>query len=430
MAYFVRTNLLINRLIAFGKQSLFRNAGYLMGISLANAIVGFLFWGLAAHLYLAENVGYTSAIISAAFLVCGLTDFGMSVGLFRYLPETPMPISFLNSIFSFEVLTSVLAGMAYLAGISIWSPSLLALQNNWIFILCFLVYTIFSTLGSLVSRAFIARRKSLYALLFSLISNGSRLIFVILLVSFGSIGLFGSLTVSIILASLISLLYLLPKIEPGYRLHFAINWSVLVTILPYSLGNYIVGLLSMVSQRLLPLLIIEKLGPASSGHFYIAWMISEFIASPNTALSDATFAEGSNTPEMLDTHLLQSAKIGLGVTIPAAIIVFLGSPYILRLFGASYTQEASGLLRWLAMAAPFTVISGLYFTSLRVRKKIKQLVVLSAIFTAVTLGVSFSLIGRFGITVVGIGWFIAMSVITFFAIIGFRWLRIKGASRA
>lgn len=421
MVNFIRTRQWINRVIAFGRQSLVTNAAYLLGISAVNAMVGFLFWGITAHLYLPEDVGFTSAVISAAFLVCGLTDFGMSVGLFRYLPETPTPVKFLNTIFSFEVLTSILAGFIYLMGITIWSPSLTALKSNWIFTASFLIYIIFYTLGSLVSRAFIARRKSLYALFFNFISNGSRLILVVILVGFGTAGLLGSLTISFILASSISLLYLLPKIEPGYKLRPDFNWHILSSILPYSLGNFVVGLFSMVSHRLLPLLVIETLGPTSSGHFYIAWMISELLASPNTALSDATFAEGSNTPEKLNAHLLRSTKIGLGLTVPAAILVSIGSPYILRIFGPSYAQEASDLLRWLAFAAPLTVINGLFFTSMRVRKQVKKLVWVSAIPATITLGLSYGLIFRFGITAVGIAWFSAMALTAVVAVFGFGW---------
>ena len=91
--------------------------------------------------------------ISAAFLVCGLTDFGMSVGMIRYLPETRTPIKFLNTIFSFEVLTSVLVGVAYLAGISFWTPALSILQKNWVYFVGFLIYVTFYTLGSIVCRS-------------------------------------------------------------------------------------------------------------------------------------------------------------------------------------------------------------------------------------------------------------------------------------
>ncbi|HEY3312585.1 MAG TPA: lipopolysaccharide biosynthesis protein [Anaerolineales bacterium] len=419
MVNFIRTNPLINQFVAFYKQSLVTNAGYLMGISIVNAFVGFLFWGSAAHLYSPENVGFSSAMISAALLACGLTDFGMSIGLIRFLPETQTPFKFLNTIFTFEVVTSVFAGVLYLAGISVWSPALASVRNNKIHVACFLCFVIFFTLGSLANRAFIARRKSLYALFFNFISNGGRLIFVILLVSFGSTGIFGSLTIAFVLATSVSFFYLLPKIEPGYRLRPTLDWSVLRTILPYSLGNFIVGLLFMISQRFLPLLVIEKLGPASSGHFYIAWMIGEFLASPTTALSDATFAEGSNSPERLNTHLLRSAKIGLGITVPAAVIIFIGSPFILNLFGTTYAEEATSLLKWMAIAAPLSIIAGLFITSLRVRKRTKQLILVGAIPATITLGFSYGQISNLGITAVGIGWFIGMSLTALMAIIGF-----------
>jgi O-antigen/teichoic acid export membrane protein len=423
MINIIQTNLLINRLIAFGKQSLVTNAGYLMGISLVNSIVGFLFWGLATRLYRPEDIGFTSAFISAAFLVCGLTDFGLSMGLVRYLPEARTPIKFLNTIFSFEVLTSVLAGVAYLAGVSIWTPSLSILQGNRIYFVGFLFYITFYTLGSIVNRSFIARRKSLYALFFNCVSNGSRLLLIIFLVGFGIAGLFASLTFSLFLAASMSLFYLLPKIQPGYRLHPDFDRSVLATILPYSLGNFIVGILSMVLQRLLPLLIIEMLGPASNGHFYIAWMIGDLLYSPSSALSDSLFAEGSNSPKSLKPHLVRSVVIGLGLTVPAAIIVGLGSPYILMLFGPTYAQEASGLLRCLAIAAPMCIINSLYFTNLRVKKEIKLLILVSAILVVVTLGITFYLIPRFGITAVGIGWLIGHSLTLLESMIGLGWFK-------
>ena len=419
----IRTNQLIRQLMSFGKQSLVVNAGYLMGIYVVNSIVGFLFWGVAAHLYRSEDVGFTSAVIAAAFLVCGFTDFGMSVGIIRFLPETSTPTKFLNSIFTFDVLTSILAGVAYLAGIALWTPSLIPLQKSWYYIAAFLIYVTFYTLGSIICRAFVARRKSQYALFFIFISNGSRLIFVVLLFSFGFAGLYASLSLSFLLAALICLLYFLPKVEPGYRFQPLLHWPVMATILPYSLENFVVNLLFMVSQRLLPLFIIERLGPASSGHFYIAWMISDFLSSASSSVSDATFAEGSNSPERLKTHLVRSIAIGLGVTVPAAIIVSLGAPYILLIFGASYAQEASGLLRWLAIAAPLNVVNNLYFTKLRVKKQIIQLIWMSATFAIVALGISYSLLTRFGITSVGVGWLIGTSLTFCIATIGLGWYK-------
>lgn len=216
----------------------------------------------------------------------------------------------------------------------------------------------------------------------------------------------------------------MPKVESGYRLYPILDWSVISTIFPYSLGNFLVGLLSMASQRLLPLLIIERLGPLSSAYFYIAWMIGDFLASPGSAVSDSLFAEGSNFPESLKTHLSKSTIIGLGLTIPAAILIGLGSPYFLSIFGTNYAREASSLLRWLAMASILTVINGLYFTKLKVQKQIKQLILVNAILTFVTLGITYYLIPRFGITAVGIGWLIGNSLTSLGAIFYFEWHKV------
>lgn len=420
----IRANRMVNHLIVTGKQSLVTNAGYLMGIGLLNALIGFLFWGIAARLCPPEDVGFTSAVVSAAFLVCGLTDFGMSIGLVRYLPESRTPIKFLNTIFSFDALTSILAGIVYLAGISLWTSSLAALQRNWIYIAEFIIYVSFFTLSTILSRAFIAKRKSIYALYLNTISNGSRLIFLILFVRlWGSTGLFTSLTLSYVLATALCLMIFLPKAEPGYRVQLDIKWSILKNIFPYSVGNYVVGLFSMVYQRLIPILVIELLGAVSSGHFYIAWMIGSVLGTPSTAFSDASFAEGSNLPERLKTQLKQSLAIGLGLTIPAAIIVGLGSHYILLLIGTGYAQEASNLLRLLAISAPLSLITNLYFTSLRVTKKIKELILVNAFLASATLGITYGLIHQLGITAFGIGYLIGNSITCLVAVISLGWYK-------
>ncbi|NLF01253.1 MAG: hypothetical protein GX601_09785, partial [Anaerolineales bacterium] len=56
---------LLGRGQEIARQPLFANAGYLFGINVLNGGVGFVFWGLAARLYTAEDIGLGSAIISA-----------------------------------------------------------------------------------------------------------------------------------------------------------------------------------------------------------------------------------------------------------------------------------------------------------------------------------------------------------------------------
>ncbi|HEY76496.1 MAG TPA: glycosyltransferase [Thermoflexia bacterium] len=399
-------------------QPLFANAGYLMGVSLVGSLVGFLFWGLAARLYRPEEVGAASAVLSAVALVSGIAGLGMGMGLVRFLPEARSPGRLLNTAFTFNVVTALVVAGVYLAGLRFWSPSLMVLTRNGLYTVGFLAYAVAATLGTVVRMAFVARRLAGYTLAHTCVVNGGRLVLVVLLAGMGAAGLVGSVALSVLLAVGLSLVFFLPRVEPGYRPRPDLVWTDLAAIIPYSVGNYVAGLLAQTSQMVLPLMILEMLGPASSGHAYVAWMLGGLLASPGVALAGSAFAEGSNAPWQLRSILVRAAGAGLALTVPAALLVGAAAPWALLLFGPSYAQEGAGLLRWLAAAAPLVVLSQIYFTYLRVRKWVGRLILLSGVLAAATLGVSAALLGRFGIAVSGAGWFVGNGLVAAAAVWG------------
>lgn len=398
------------------RQPLFANAGYLLGVNAVGALVGFVFWGLAARLYSPEDVGTASAVISAVVLVSGIAGFGVGTGVVRFLPEARSPQRFLNTVFTFNTVTAILAGGVFLAGLSLWSPSLVVLQRNALYAAGFLAYTIAATLSAVAQMAFVARRRALYALIQAGIFNGGRLLAAPVLAGLGAVGLVGAVAIAMVLAVALSLFGFLPKVEPRYRPRPGLSWLDLAAIIPYSLGNHLAVLLTQTSQTLLPLIILETLGPASSGYTYIAWMLGSLLASPGLSLANSAFAEGSNAPHRLAAILVRAAGLALPLTLPAALILGLAAPWVLRLFGPSYAQEGSGLLRWLAGAAPQVVLTGLYFTYLRVWKQIGRLVALSAIVATVTLGMAVVLLPRLGIAASGVGWLAGNGLVTAIAL--------------
>jgi O-antigen/teichoic acid export membrane protein len=404
------------KVAALLRQPLFANAGYLLGVNLVGALVGFVFWGLAARLYRPEDVGTASAVISAVALVSGIAGLGMGTGVVRFLPEARSPGRFLNSIFTFNALAALPIAIVYLIGVSVWSPSLVALRENNLYIVGFLAYVTAATVGAIVQMAFVARRRAGYALIHTCVLHGWRLLLVAVLTRLGAVGLVGSMAVSVVLATTVSLGVLLPRVESGYRLRPDLVWRDLIAIIPYSAGNYIASLLAQSSQLILPLMILETLGPASSGYAYIAWMLGNLLTTPGLALAGSAFAEGSNSPQRLSAILARATALGFALTIPAAIVLGIVAPWVLLLFGDSYAQEGSGLLRWMAAAAPLAVLTGLYFTHLRVRKQVVRLMFLSCIIAATTLGMTAALVSRLGIAVSGVGWLVGNGLVVVMAL--------------
>jgi O-antigen/teichoic acid export membrane protein len=407
---------LLTKATTLVRQSLFANAGYLLGINLVGSLVGFVFWGLAARLYRAEEVGMASAVLSAAALVSGIAGLGMGNGLVRFLPKAQSPHSLLNTTFTFNAVVATLVGAVFLVGLPLWSPTLVVLWEDVLYTVGFLIYTIAVTLTAVVKMAFVARRQAFYALAQTCVANGVRLLLVAMLAGLRTVGLVGSVVLAVVLALIISLLGFLPRVERGYWPHPSVSWSKFVAIIPYSIGNYVAGLLGQVSQTVLPLMILEALGPASSGHAYVALMLGSLSTSPGMALAGSAFAEGSNAPDKLVSILTKAAALSLALTIPIAVLLGIGAPWFLLIFGPSYAQEASGLLRWLALGTPLVALNWLYFTYLRVKKQIGRLIVLSSVVAVATLGIAGVLMPRIGVAAVGMGLLVGNGVVTAIAL--------------
>ena len=60
------------------------------------AILGFVFWVVAARLYSTENVGLGAALISANQLLSFIGTVGLGFGIIRFLPDTEDKARLLN----------------------------------------------------------------------------------------------------------------------------------------------------------------------------------------------------------------------------------------------------------------------------------------------------------------------------------------------
>ncbi|MFN2270894.1 MAG: glycosyltransferase, partial [Anaerolineae bacterium] len=408
------------RLAALMNQSLFTNAGYLLGVNMLNAAAGFVFWSLASRLYTPGEVGTASAVISAIGIVSGIAGLGVSIGLVRVLPESQTPTRLLNTALTFNTGTAVLSSIVFLVGLPLWSPSLIPLQETVLYAFGFVIYTVIMTLGIILQAVPIARRQSLYAFIHTCVASIGRLVLLIPLMSLGVLGMVSSTLLALLVTIVIDLAIILPKVENGYRLRAEFSWQDLSSIIPYSAGSYIELLLTQTPQMVLPLIALETFGTASSGYTYIAWMLGTLLISPGMAVATSAFAEGSNSPHSLESALSQATRLSLILTLPAAAIVGFAATWILLLFGPSYAQGASGLLRWLAATAPVVVLVRIYFTRIRVQKRIGWSIVLNSIVATTTVVAAVILMPSFGLSGIGIGWLTGNCLVAATAIIDIR----------
>jgi O-antigen/teichoic acid export membrane protein len=401
------------------RSSLFVNASYILGTNLLPGLSGFIFWSISTHLYSTHDIGIASAIISITTLVSSISGLGTLYGLIRFLPESIDQTSFLNSIITLNLFTSLLLGLIYFVGIPLWTPGLLVIKNDLLYTSIFFLYLISSTIATIIFYTFVARLHSIYAFSYTIAINTLRLVLLGIFINFNSAGIVGSNAVATFLALLFITFRCLPISIRNY--HFTLIWNsdLYKRVIPYSLGNYIVALLAQSPQTFLPLIILEILGPEANGYAYIPLTLIGMITSVGFSLATSAFAEGSNN--LLQSHksLLLAAFLGISISIFIALFIVFGAPWFLWIFGEKFVQQSVSLLRWSSVASIFMVFNQMVFTQLRITKQVWSLIKLSFTLLVMTLTVAYLLMPRIGINAAGIGLLVGNIVISVFVSLRF-----------
>jgi O-antigen/teichoic acid export membrane protein len=408
---------------SLSEVSLYSNAVYLMITSAVNALVGFVFWLIAARFYSPTDVGLASAAIAGASLLATLANLGLGHGLIRFLPHSGKNAnSLLNSCFSLGSLTSIIIALIFLGGLDFWSPALLFIKHNPVYLATFLLFTLASTLSGLAGETFIAERRAGFVLAGGLIFNVLRLPLVILLATFfRSFGIFASVGIALVVTLLFNVFFFLPRAQPNYRPFLTINKKVVNEMLHFSLANYLSVLFWAAPGLVLPIMVVNLLGAELNAYFYIAWAMGGVLGVIPVTAATSLFAEGSSEQERLGINIWRSLKMILLLLVPAVILVLAFADKLLLLFGIAYAQNATTLVRILAIGSLPLAVNIVYLAIKRVEKKLKVIVSLTAFIAIITLGLTYLLLPIMGINGAGIAWLTSQAVIAL--VIMASWLK-------
>lgn len=392
---------------------LYSNAFYLMLNSVVVSLLGFVFWIIVARSYTAADVGLAAAIIAAMWLLANLSSLGLGFGLIRFLPAAKdKATTMINSSLTIVGLVSLVTSLIFLAGLSFWSPALIAIRQHYIFLVSFVLFTIAFTLFNLLNQVFIAKRTAKFTFIQGVISSTLKIPIPIIFVAFfGAFGIFASTGIAIFVAVLVAMLWFLRRVQKGYIPIPTIRKQIINDIAHYSLGNYFANLLWLAPSLLFPLMVVNILGAEMNAYFYIAWAIAVVLFMIPLSISLSLFAEGSYERSLLRANTMKSIKLCLVILLPAILLIFAIGDKLLLLFGQSYAESATTLLWLLALSALPLTINYIFLSIKRVQDDIRSTIIISAATTVITLGLSYFLMGRFGILGVGIGWTVGQTIV-------------------
>jgi O-antigen/teichoic acid export membrane protein len=387
------------------RTPLYANAFYLMANTAFLSLSGLLFWAIAARVYDASDVGIGSALIAASTLVASISGLDLGTGLIRFLPSSEQPWSLISTCVAVTLGMSTVLGIVFVSGVSLWSPDLAFVAQNPPLLVGFVLFTAGSTISALLDNLFVALRRASLTMLKNLFIGFGRIpLLVLLVVPAGTYGIFGSIGLATLPTVTVALWWVRHSVNAPRGEQTWLRRDVVATLMPYSLTNYVAGLVYRAPAMLLPLIVLRQLGPEANASFYVSWMLGGLLCVIPNAISQSLFAEGSRSERDLRDDVIRAVKMSLSLLVPVVVGAFLLADKLLLLFGAAYVQQGAVLLRILALAALPILVNTAYLTVKRVEKQMTPIVLLSALIAGGTLALSCGLMPQLGVEATAVGW--------------------------
>lgn len=392
-------------------SGLYGNSLYLMAANVANAGFGFLFWTVAARLYPTPEVGIAAAAVSAIGLLAILAVLGLDYALIRFLPHGADAEGIVNSSLTVAAVVGGLCSLIFLGGLGVWSPALTGVRTNVPFGSAVVLSVVGTVMMVLLASAYLSRMRAGYALGQAMIFGTVKVVLAaVLAVTARATGLVGAWAVGVSLAWLVGVFSFLPRIEGGrYRPQPTLRRAVINDMTHFAFTNYLAGLFWSAPLLILPLLVLNTIGPEAAAYFYVAVSVSGLVAMIPTAVALSLFAQGSHDESGLVRHALVSARFTLALLVPAIAGVFLFGGKVLLLFGRAYSEQGTRLLWVFALATLPLAVNFLFFSVRRVQQRMGAVIAATAWILVATLAVSVILLPRIGLEGAGVAWFSAQA---------------------
>lgn len=404
---------------------LFRNAYALVVNTGITAVLGFMYWVIAARLFTTHDVGLAAAAISAMTLLAGISLLNLEAVLVRFIPIAGRQTRRLVlGVFGGCTLLALLASTIFIAGLPIWTPSLDFLVTHYSglgFIGATLAWIYFVLLDGIL----VGLGRAVWVPVENALFGVAKLALLLAFVGAGPFGIFASWTLSAALVVIPFALLILLRFIPAHMEKPVPGGAELTreTFRSYAAGDYVGSVFDLAAISLLPLIVTHWAGAVENAYFYQSWIIAYTLILVANNTARALTVEAARDASQLHSYGRVVLKHTLKLLIPAVAGVVILAPWILSVFGPAYAAEGTLTLRILALAAlPHTVILQGLVTA-RLQHQLRVVIAIQSAIAIITLGTAILLVEQMGSLGAAIGWLAAQSLVAAVLLATYvRWL--------
>jgi len=428
-------------------DSLVRNSLFMMSSTVATALLGYVFWIVAARVFSGAQVGIASAVISLCSTVALLTYLGPAAMLVERLHAYERSRAWSAFLVQMSVATSAATAVVAMAAVPVVEHSKgygLFFDTAGAAALTVTGAASWSLLNMYCSAFIAARRAGGLLAVQGLVSLIKVLLVVPLCAAgLGAPGLVVAWVASSVIGVAVGALWLLPRLGLGarpkrtgrrrrayrphyvYRPHYAYRphysrrarharharharapqpggWRT--DYLWRLIGQHLTSVGGQVTPIILPILVVLRLGTGPNAYFYITWMIGSVFFMVSPSISNALFAENVRARSGLRTTIVKAFRVISFLLLPAMVIMVVGGKLILSIFGSAYAGVGYGLLVLLAISAVPDAVSNVAVAVYRATNRLRYSASINiGILTLTSVG-AWCLMPEFGLLGVGYAW--------------------------
>lgn len=383
-----------------------------ISLILSNAVtcvLGLCFWGVAARIFPAGDVGVAAALINSALMLSTLSILSIDSVYERFLPLAGLRAGALLKR-GFLIVGAV--AMAGGAGLILVGPRDALFTSAWVMA----AYPVFVA----VTAVFILQDKALAGLGVarwaaaknSVLAASKLLVLLVIALVAGAGGLSGTAAASTAIvaawggtAGLIAVwvfVVLARRCRHHPRFLLAPDLPAWREIRSYFGSSFAITMMLSTGALMVPLIVVAEVGPAANAHFQIAWQFVTALYLTIHLVVSPYVAEAAAHPDKIPALSWRMVRMLLAVAGVGSAGLLLVGPSMLSLVGAEYRTGGEELLHLAAAFIPLSVISAAYEGFARVRRRLRLQVTMTLISTAIVIVGSVLATRQVGLT--GVGW--------------------------
>jgi O-antigen/teichoic acid export membrane protein len=372
-----------------------------------STLLGFVFWTLAAHRYSASTVGIFSSVIAGTGLLAAIAALGWQNTMTRHVSSAENSRELVSVVMAAIATVGALVCLLTVLTLGPHLPASLGLRQRGTMVALITVLVVFTALSGIVGAGLVAMRASHAILVTDLVGSVAQIVALILLASFHSSGLLISYGLGLALATslaAVALVHTATGKRPGIR-----SFLILRRYVSVASGNYLATILGILPSSIMPLEALLIRGPSEAARFVIAGKVSGFLVIIPSTVAGVYFAEASRRGALRGKLLRQSLRGVYLLLVPAVAVVVAGAPWLLDLFGSSYSVAATGCLRVLGLSTLLTGGTYLVDSMLVASDRMVAYVFINGANAALVLTCVGVLLPH-GLTAAALGWALAQAI--------------------